>query len=80
MAWRDVAWVVYLIRAFEGFGQSLMGLGLKVMLGLTCYRRLARRGGVKRISMNIYDDIRAVVKERLELVGLRRDVIHLVRC
>ncbi|KAK5660375.1 hypothetical protein OQA88_12916 [Cercophora sp. LCS_1] len=31
-------------------------------------RRLARRGGVKRISMNIYDDIRAVIKERLELI------------
>jgi histone H4 len=28
-------------------------------------RRLARRGGVKRISANIYDDIRGVIKTRL---------------
>ena len=28
-------------------------------------RRLARRGGVKRISANIYDDIRGVIKMRL---------------
>ncbi|PSR78002.1 histone H4 [Coniella lustricola] len=28
-------------------------------------RRLARRGGVKRISASIYDDIRAALKDRL---------------
>jgi histone H3/H4 len=28
-------------------------------------RRLARRGGVKRISGNIYEEIRGVVKARL---------------
>ncbi|KAF1839474.1 histone-fold-containing protein [Decorospora gaudefroyi] len=28
-------------------------------------RRLARRGGVKRISATIYDDVRQVLKERL---------------
>lgn len=28
-------------------------------------RRLARRGGVKRISANIYDEIRGVIKSRL---------------
>ncbi|EMR70327.1 Histone H4 [Eutypa lata] len=31
-------------------------------------RRLARRGGVKRISGNIYEDIRAVLKSRLEMI------------
>ncbi|KAF1994781.1 histone-fold-containing protein [Amniculicola lignicola CBS 123094] len=31
-------------------------------------RRLARRGGVKRMSANIYDDIRAVLKQRLEVI------------
>ncbi|RYO75668.1 hypothetical protein DL766_003809 [Monosporascus sp. MC13-8B] len=37
-------------------------------------RRLARRGGVKRISGNIYEEIRSVLKARLELVlfSLRR--------
>jgi histone H4 len=32
------------------------------------YRRLARRGGVKRISAMIYDDVRQVLKTRLALV------------
>lgn len=32
-------------------------------------RRLARRGGVKRISANIYDEIRTALKARLETVG-----------
>jgi histone H4 len=31
-------------------------------------RRLARRGGVKRISATIYDDIRAALKARLESI------------
>jgi hypothetical protein len=31
-------------------------------------RRLARRGGVKRISAGIYDEIRGCLKNRLELV------------
>ncbi|GKU00793.1 histone h4 [Fusarium langsethiae] len=31
-------------------------------------RRLARRGGVKRISAGIYDDIRAALKARLESI------------
>lgn len=38
------------------------------ILTLAFYRRLARRGGVKRISGNIYDDIRTVLRSRLELV------------
>lgn len=31
-------------------------------------RRLARRGGVKRISAQIYSDVRAALKARLELI------------
>ncbi|KAH6672716.1 histone-fold-containing protein [Plectosphaerella plurivora] len=31
-------------------------------------RRLARRGGVKRISASIYDEIRAAIKVRLESI------------
>jgi hypothetical protein len=33
-------------------------------------RRLARRGGVKRISGAIYEDMRRELKERLRVVGL----------
>jgi histone H4 len=33
-------------------------------------RRLARRGGVKRIGLTIYDDVRALIKRFLE------EVIH----
>jgi histone H4 len=36
-------------------------------------RRLARRGGVKRISAGIYEDIRGALKARLELI--MRDVV-----
>ena len=32
-------------------------------------RRLARRGGIKRISGNLYDDIRTAMTDRLKLVG-----------
>ncbi|KAG6032928.1 hypothetical protein E4U41_007086 [Claviceps citrina] len=38
-------------------------------------RRLARRGGVKRISADIYDEARKVIKERLEKI-LRLCVIY----
>ncbi|KAI0009502.1 histone-fold-containing protein [Xylariaceae sp. FL0662B] len=31
-------------------------------------RRLARRGGVKRISAQIYDDIRSALRARLETI------------
>ncbi|KAI8818836.1 histone-fold-containing protein [Fimicolochytrium jonesii] len=38
------------------------------LLGVTkpAIRRLARRGGVKRMSMNIYPEVRAVLKKFLE--------------
>jgi hypothetical protein len=32
-------------------------------------RRLARRGGVKRIAATIYDDIRQALKDRLRTVS-----------
>lgn len=32
------------------------------------HRRLARRGGVKRISAGIYDEVRAALKSRLEAI------------
>jgi hypothetical protein len=35
-------------------------------------RRIARRGGVKRISATIYDDVRAALKQRLQEVGFKR--------
>jgi len=38
-------------------------------------RRLARRGGVKRISGMIYSDIRCVIKDRLKLILKRVCVI-----
>lgn len=39
-------------------------------------RKLARRGGVVRISANVYDEIRAVLK--LWLQDVLKDVVHFV--
>lgn len=36
-------------------------------------RRLARRGGVKRLSSQIYDEIRVAMQDRLRLVSSRMD-------
>jgi hypothetical protein len=36
---------------------------------LTFHRRLARRGGVKRIAATIYDDVRKALKDRLAAVS-----------
>lgn len=33
-------------------------------------RRLARRGGIKRISATVYDDIRVALKDQLTKVSL----------
>ncbi|KAK7749047.1 hypothetical protein SLS53_001073 [Cytospora paraplurivora] len=41
----------------------------RVQLVLTFGIRLARRGGVKRISASIYNDVRGALKERLTLVS-----------
>ncbi|KAI6085351.1 histone-fold-containing protein [Hypoxylon rubiginosum] len=64
-------------------GRGLGGKGVKRhrkilrdnILGVTkpAIRRLARRGGVKRISAQIYDEARAAVKARL--VEIIRDCV-----
>ncbi|KAI8153290.1 Histone H4 [Colletotrichum sp. SAR 10_70] len=51
-------------------GKVLPGQGAKR------HRRLARRGGVKRISAMIYDDARSALKDRL--TGIIRDCITYV--
>jgi histone H3/H4 len=43
-------------------------LALPLFLLTSVYSRLARRGGIKRISRMIYDDVRQALKERLERV------------
>nr|POE72316.1 histone h4 [Quercus suber] len=65
----------------KGLGKSIPGKRHRKVLkdniqGITkpAIRRLARRGGVKRISADIYDQMRAVVKTRLEVVSLDRHV------
>jgi len=40
------------------------------MLTSSTNRRLARRGGVKRISGQIYEDVRGSIRDRLKLVRL----------
>ncbi|KAI0553352.1 histone-fold-containing protein [Xylaria curta] len=63
-------------KGTKGLGRGLGGKGgikrhRKILrdniLGITkpAIRRLARRGGVKRISATIYEEIRAVLKKRL---------------
>ncbi|MCJ1324249.1 hypothetical protein MMC10_000911 [Thelotrema lepadinum] len=51
----------------SGRRQGLGGKGLGLAQPKR-HRRLARRGGVKRISAAIYDDIRGVVRSRLEMI------------
>ncbi|KAK3944933.1 histone-fold-containing protein [Diplogelasinospora grovesii] len=45
-------------------------IGIDTIKGITkpAIRRLARRGGVKRISAGIYDEIRGALKARLEMI------------
>ena len=66
------------MNAFKtlGKGKALKTFGVKreiraskdVILGITkpAIRRLARRGGVKRISALIYDETRMVIRQFLE--------------
>lgn len=42
------------------------------------HRRLARRGGVKRISAGIYDEVRVALKSRLEQVCSMCTLLHLI--
>lgn len=64
-------------RGAKGLGKGLGGKGgikrhRKILrdniLGITkpAIRRLARRGGVKRISGSIYEEVRFVMRKRLE--------------
>ncbi|KAI1738766.1 histone-fold-containing protein [Xylaria scruposa] len=64
-------------KGTKGLGRGLGGKGgikrhRKILrdniLGITkpAIRRLARRGGVKRISATIYEEIRVALKQRLE--------------
>lgn len=46
-------------------------------LKLTIASRLARRGGVKRISASIYDEVRTALKIRLETVRPPRHRSHI---
>ncbi|KAI1755600.1 histone-fold-containing protein [Xylaria castorea] len=66
-------------KGSKGLGRGLGGKGgikrhRKILrdniLGITkpAIRRLARRGGVKRISGSIYEEIRTVLKMRLEQI------------
>jgi histone H4 len=58
----------------EGFGKvgakRLRKSRKEVILGITkpAIRRLARRGGVKRISVLIYDEVRSVLRSFLDNV------------
>lgn len=58
-------------KGFGKFGGKRLGKSNKlVILGITkpAIRRLARRGGVKRISAEIYEETRTVLKSFLESV------------
>ncbi|KAJ0354910.1 hypothetical protein COL26b_002807 [Colletotrichum chrysophilum] len=69
-------------------GKVLPGQGAKrhrkimkdTIRGITkpAIRRLARRGGVKRISAMIYDDARSALKDRLTGIRIIRDCITYV--
>ena len=49
---------------------------LCVFVAIGDIRRLARRGGVKRISVSIYDDVRGALKSHLE--SILRDCVMYV--
>ncbi|OBW67904.1 MAG: Bet v1-like protein [Aureobasidium pullulans] len=63
-----------------GLGKTATGLGGKGLGKSTAkrHRRLARRGGVKRISATIYDEVRAALKDRLKL--LLHDICAILEC
>ncbi|MCJ1346530.1 hypothetical protein MMC31_004747 [Peltigera leucophlebia] len=52
-------------RGKVGSGGKGKGLGKG---GMKRHRRLARRGGVKRISAGVYDEVRVAMEDRLRLV------------
>ncbi|KAF2265861.1 histone-fold-containing protein [Lojkania enalia] len=76
----------------QGLGLGAKGLGKWKGIGLKRHkkvlrdtihsvtkgdiRRLARRGGVKRISNMVYDDVRQALKQRLEII--MKDIVAVV--
>ncbi|THW58050.1 hypothetical protein D6D02_08136 [Aureobasidium pullulans] len=68
----------------KGLGKSTAKRHRKILRdninGITkgSIRRLARRGGVKRISATIYDEVRAALKDRLKL--LLHDICAILEC
>ncbi|THX12752.1 hypothetical protein D6D13_04132 [Aureobasidium pullulans] len=63
-----------------GLGKTATGLGGKGLGKSTAkrHRCLARRGGVKRISATIYDEVRAALKDRLKLTITVPDVVFVL--
>ncbi|SPJ80080.1 related to histone H4 [Fusarium torulosum] len=57
------------VAPFEKRGIARQGGGKTILSGKR-HRRLARRGGVKRISAGIYEDVRKALKARLETILL----------
>ncbi|QGI60072.1 hypothetical protein CEK26_004050 [Fusarium fujikuroi] len=61
---------------FQKKGQAIRGASGKTVLGGRRHRKIlrdsiqgvTRRGGVKRISAGIYDEVRAALKSRLEQI------------
>ncbi|THZ06785.1 hypothetical protein D6C95_02251 [Aureobasidium pullulans] len=68
----------------KGLGKSTAKRHRKILRdninGITkgSIRRLARRGGVKRISATIYDEVRSALKDRLKL--LLHDICAILEC
>lgn len=54
---------------------DMCGVSIVVLI-LTVHSRLARRGGVKRISASIYDEVRVAIKLRLESVRWYHSSCH----
>ena len=54
-------------RETYGISHASTSLKLLLLIGGT-FRRLARRGGVKRLSGTIYDEVRNAMKDRIQLV------------
>ncbi|KAJ6444603.1 core histone h2A/H2B/H3/H4 domain-containing protein [Purpureocillium lavendulum] len=58
----------YPTSSSAGGGKRHPGIAGKTVTGSKRHRRLARRGGVKRISAGIYDEIRVALRARLETI------------
>ena len=56
-------------RGYSATNTSLYNVKVETSLTVL-FRRMARRGGVKRMSAPIYEDVRAALTDRLKLVSL----------